>query len=134
MTLRELIDSEPANAARTDAQVFAWVLELAPAFKDVSWLNLSMWVAENDLRPTLLASASTGTAARATGAQFILDTIASGQPLYTSDARVRAVLLKAIAAGAARDALVALAATQAPRYEAAGLNKPLLGDVIAARK
>lgn len=132
-TLAEVIALEPLNAQRTDAQVLSWILEPVSSFKDISWLDLSMWVSDYDLRPTLVASASTGTASRATGAQFILDTIASGQPLYTSDARVRGVVSKAIAPGTARDALIAMAATTVPRHEKHELPRPLLGDVIAAR-
>lgn len=132
-TLAEIILTEPLNAQRSSEEILVWLSEPVQAYKDISWLDLSMWVADYDLRPTLVTSATTGTATRATGAQFILDTIASGQPLYTSDARVRAVVAKAVAAGTARDALIALATTQVSRYEAHNLSKPILGDVVATK-
>lgn len=118
MTLEELINSDRANAGRTDAERLAWLNEAVSVFVDVSWLDLGMWVAQHNLRPSLItaATATGGTAAIRTAAQHILDCIAAGQPLYASDERVREVIGTAMPAGDARDDLVAMATTLIPRW------------------
>lgn len=116
MTLAELIASEPANAGRTDAEVLAWLNGTVPVFRDVSWLDLSMWIAENDLRQVIASRVGDADAATSTAAQHIVDCIVAGQPLAASDFRVRTTIAKAMPAGAARDALLALATTQTTRW------------------
>jgi len=122
ITLTELIASEPANAARSDAQVLAWLTASVDTFVDVSWLDLSMWIAENDLRKTIASRVGGTDAAVSTAAQHIVDCIAAGQPLAASDARVRTTIAKAMPAGAARNALLALATKSVKRWE---LSKPI---------
>lgn len=135
MTLKELIDSEAANATRTDAEVLAWLNESVTAYVDIAWLDLGMWVAKHNLRPSLItaATATGGTAALRTAAQHILDCIAAGQPLYASDERVREVIGTAMPAGAARDDLVAMATTQKTRWAASEISDPTLGHIEALR-
>lgn len=116
MTLAELINSEPLNAARTDAEVLAWLNESVNTFMDVGWLDLCMWVAQHAYRPTLVTAASIGTDAQKTAAQHVLDCIAAGQPLSASDSRVRAVVASAIPAGQPRTDLLALATKTMTRW------------------
>ena len=116
MTLAELIATMPNEGAASDAEVLAWLDGDVTVYVDVNWLDLSMWVAGNGYRPTLIAAAASGTDARKTAAQHILDCISAGQPLYASDARVRTALAAAIPAGAARDALLALASETKSRW------------------
>ena len=120
MTLRTYLDANrPAWRDDTDADVLAWLLADVTVYVDVSWLDLSMWVAQYNLRPALKAAATSGTDAQQTAAQHILDCIAAGQPLYGSDSRVRTAIASAIPAGAARAALIAMATSSAPRWHAA---------------
>lgn len=120
MTLAELVATEPLNASRTDQQVLDWCNELVADWQDVSWLDLSMWVAGADLRPALNTAVSSGTDAQKTAAQHLLDCLAAGQPLYATDARVRSTISKAVS-GQVRTDLITLATTQVPRWSQAGV-------------
>lgn len=133
VALKTLIDSEPLNAARNDAEVLAWLNESVSTFKDVEWIDFSMWISEFDLRSQIENAITSGTDAARTAATFFVDTLRAGQPLYSSRADVRTTIAKGIPAGAARDALVALATTSVSRAQAAGFSTPTLGHVERAR-
>ena len=133
MTLAELIASDVENATRTDAEVLTWLNAAVTSHIDISWLDLSMWMATYDLRPSLIASATTGTDQLRTAAQHLLDCITAGQPLYASDARVRTTISAAIPAGTARTALVDMGRTQKARWADAGIGEVTLGQIEALR-
>lgn len=136
MSLKTYLDTNrPTWREESDADVLAWLEESVTTYVDISWLDLSMWVAKHNLRPSLISAAAStgGTAALRTAAQHILDCITADQPLYASDERVRTVIGTAMPDGAARDDLVAMATTQVPRYRLAGLSQVLIGDIGVAR-
>lgn len=116
MTLKDLIDSDPANSSRTDQQVLAWLTAEVNTWVDVSWLDLSMWIGGNDLRPTLVNKISSGTNAEKTAAQHLIDCLVAGQPLSSSDSRVRAVIAKAIPDSPVRDELLSMATASVQRW------------------
>lgn len=135
-TLSTYLDTHrPGWREESDADVLAWLEESVTTYVDISWLDLGMWVAKHNLRPSLVtaATATGGTAALRTTAQHILDCITAGQSLYASDERVRTVIGTAMPDGPAREDLVAMATTQMPRYRLAGLSQVLIGDIGVAR-
>ena len=135
MTLAELIASDAQNATRTNDEVLAWLSALTETVHlDISWLDLSMWMQQHDMRPSLITSATTGTDRQRTAAQHLLDCIAAGQPLYSSDSRVRATISAAIPAGAARTALVDMGRQTLPRCTRAGYPSVTLADVMEVRR
>jgi len=46
--LKVVIDSEPDNAARTDAEVLTWGKETVDVFYDVTWEDFALWAARHD--------------------------------------------------------------------------------------
>lgn len=130
--LKAVIDAEPANATRTPAQILAWLHESVTAYQDVQWLDFQMWMSEYALRPTVESRIATGNDAQKTGARFMVDTIDSGQPLFSSDVRVRSVLAQALPGGDARTALLALATTTAPRWQVEGVFEGIVTEAHVA--
>ena len=49
MSLKELIDSEPLNAARTDQQVLDWLNETVTVKKGITYQDLIVWASENQI-------------------------------------------------------------------------------------
>lgn len=49
MTLKELIDSEPLNAGRTDQQVLDWLEENITQAEPISYTDLVVWASENQV-------------------------------------------------------------------------------------
>ena len=136
-TLRELIDSEPANAGRTDAEVLAWLLEPVTLYVDIEWIDLVLWPHANGLTRAVMQSAATsGTTANQTAAQHLLDCINAGQPLAASRADIRALIIASSLPTSAKNALAALATSSAERWRTggiAGISEMTLGKVEAAR-
>lgn len=111
--------------------VVAWTHETVSVWVDIPWLDFQMWVASFDLRPTITGLISTGTAAQKTAAQYFLDVLMSGQVVSASDARVRAVVDKALPNGAARTALLELASNPVEHWAVMGWRTDY-DDVIRA--
>lgn len=133
-SLRALIDGEAQNAGRTDLEVLVWLHESVQRWIDVPWLEIQMWLtAQGITRADLITAAGAGTPANRTAAQYILDTISAGMPLYASDERVRSVVAASALSTGAKNALVALAQQMVPRYTLAWSSEPGLGDVANAR-
>lgn len=133
-TLKVLIDAEPTNAARSDAEVLGWLQESVGTWQDIPWLDVAMWlVAQGIDRATLTTQATTGTAANKTAAQYVLDVITAGQPLQATDQRVRDTITASGLTAPQKAALVALATISAPRYRTAGWDGVSLQIVNTAR-
>lgn len=48
-TLKEVIDSDPANAAKTDQQVVDWLNELIVVQYDITFQDLIVWASEEQI-------------------------------------------------------------------------------------
>lgn len=136
--LKTLIDSEPLNAARSDADVLAWLNETQTVQGDVSWTDYMLWLSETSGVVKLRTAAASGSAdAIKNAGELALIVAQSGQPLFVSRADVRASLAPLISGGVfsagERDSLLAKGALTPTRWEVAGLPIGNLGDVIHAR-
>lgn len=114
--------NRPSWRAEPIADLVTWSRMTTIVYLDIPWLDVQMWCGEFDLRPTIAGLVSTGTAAQKTAAQYVLDVLTSGQELAASDLRVRAVIDKALPAGAARTALLALSQRTVSHWQAMGLH------------
>jgi hypothetical protein len=134
MDLKTLIDSEPANAGRTDQEVLDWLNETESVWVDVSWASYAKWMAKNALSSDFEDEATNGTGAAKAGAQFALMIVNAGQDLPASDADVRSAMVAITAvSGAAETELVALTQEDQPRWQANGISRPKFGHVQLAR-
>lgn len=134
MTLADLIASDPDNAARSDAEVLAWLRELVQDFVNVDWQTFYEWRHVEGITSTQLQTAAAGTGATATAAQYFLDLTAAGQELATSRPAVRTLIMESDLPAAKRATLQALATVSVPRWRQAGVSfEPNLGDVEQVR-
>jgi len=134
MTLKELIDSEPANAGRTDQEVLDWLFETQSVFVDVPWASYAKWMAKNGLASAFEDEAANGNGAAKAGAQFALMVVNAGQDLPASDSDVRSALAAtSTVSGSVQAELVAMAQEDQPRWQASGTVNPTMGKVIRAR-
>lgn len=137
--LKIKIDSEPANAARTDQEVLDWLGELeAGPFIDVPAEVYFSWSAKYKLPGRYYATANTTPASNLQSAALMLYTAwVQNVGLLLSDADVRTHLADAvpsIVSIAARDELLQVARPDVPRWQNASWDRaPILGDVVAAR-
>jgi hypothetical protein len=131
IVLKALMDSDPANAGKTDADVHAWLLEPDPnpRYQDVEWLDYMVWLGDVDGMERLDAAISAGSSSEETkGASRLALTIAqAGQDLALSDARVRSLLAKVVPSvftTAERDQLLAMGTVEtATRWASAGVER-----------
>lgn len=133
MTLKELIDSEPANASRTAQEVFDWLNEDSDAYHETMInarsLMANLGATEGATILEKLEAASAGNAAVKWALSFMtdggldvgntetrnmLDTLATASVLTTDEA----------------SSVKGLATTKT-RWEKEGLSKPKLGHVEA---
>lgn len=49
MTLKELIDSEPLNAGRTDQQVLDWLKESVTVETEINYIDFVVWASQNQI-------------------------------------------------------------------------------------
>lgn len=137
--LKAKIDSEPANAQRTDAEVLDWLRELeAGPFVDVPPEVYFDWSAKYKLPGRYYATANTVPASNLQSAALMLHTAwVQNAGLQLSSLNVRAHLgdaVPSIISIAARDELLEVARPDVPRWvNAAWEFEPILGDVVAAR-
>ncbi len=139
--LKTLIDSDPANAGKTDAEVLTWVLDTdpSPPFNDVEWRDYLVWLGEVDGLEKLEAAIADGGATQATkaGARLALVIANSGEPLLLSDSRVRSLLAKVVPSvftAAERNTLLAASQGTPTRWEVAGLGRaPVESHIAVAR-
>jgi hypothetical protein len=131
--LKTLIDSEPLNADKTDAEVETWVNELVPTDVDVSWTDLTVWATTHDTINKLEAAKSTGTPDKRKLANGALLLINTGRDLSSSRPDVKALVgaMGAILDPDELTALTALTTAQKPRRGA--LRAPRHGEVAKAR-
>ncbi|MBX9607274.1 MAG: hypothetical protein K2Y51_13700 [Gammaproteobacteria bacterium] len=140
MTLKELIDSEPANAKRTDDEVLTWACEDVDKLVPLDSRKLLRWGGAGG-RLARLEDAAANTElpveVRAVARAAVLVVSREDTTLELDDpnheALVDALVLAGVLTAADKSELIAMATKRVPRYEAAGLNRPLLGDIKAAR-
>ena len=90
--LKAVIDTEPANAARTDAEVLAWLKESVTVWSDVSWEQFALWASRYDgIRKleTAKAGVDAGVATAAATGLIVLD---AGKDLLLSISEVRSMM------------------------------------------
>lgn len=137
--LRQLIDSDPANAARTDAEVLAWlttpsITKAMPyeATTRTLMADLGPALADSILKKLEAAAASNSVVARALK---LLDPAQGGLDLAhaATRAQLQALVSAGVLAQSDYDALVALSDRTVSPAEDVGLSAVRLGDVIEAR-
>ncbi len=140
MTLRELIDSDPANAQRTDEEVLAWVHEDVDTLVPLDSRKLLRWGGAGGRLARLedaAANAELPVEVRAVARAAVLVVSREDTQLELADPNHEALVDALVASGVLtvedKAQMIAMATKPAPRYEAAGLNRPLLGDIAAAR-
>ncbi len=127
VNLTTLINSEPTNAAKSDAEVLTWLREGVVVPKDVPWLDLLLWLSDTDgLRKLKDAEEKTQNSAAIRNAAGLLLVVAqAGQPLSLSLTAVRQALVPLIGpvfTTAQKDALLALSDKTVERWT---LSAPL---------
>ncbi len=149
--LKALIDSEPANAGRTDAQVLAWCDELTRDMqRDISGADFNEWLSSG-LRRLKLKQAESGldesgapltsfpgqiTLNQVKNAALIAGDIAEtglGIELSRAGAASGLAPLRAIFTQAEIDELRDFGRSQVQRWQSADVPRPRLGDITAAR-
>ena len=138
--LKAAIDAEPANAARSDEDVAAWLIEEVSHINTISTKKLMGWAATDDILRNL------DTAADDSGQSNTMRGIARGmaaimrgrEELDIGDAETQQLLGVAVSGGlitqAHRDDLEARATMTLARWNAEGLpSRPRTADVTAAR-
>jgi len=141
MDLKTLIDSEPANATRTDQQVLDWLLAPVTVQRDATNGDVLTWAAGNDMIKRLRDYAAGASAAERGLANAALVRIDAGLGLSLTDAKVQSLLSNMVALGmmtqVEADDLNAQAQEQAPRWQAQPLSdvrhEPTVHEVGVAR-
>jgi len=150
MNLRDLILTMPGYVDATnptDAAVLTWLNAAVTIWVDVPWLEYAIWLdsvdgyalledAKAGILPSDIPPAATATKRQRAAAGLALAIVNAGQDLAASRTEVRASMGKLIPdvfTTPARDALLALAQQDVPRWEANGLRLPRLDHVRVAR-
>ena len=140
--LKELIDSEPANAGKTDVDVHTWVLEddPAPDWIDIPAHEFRMWLGENNgaLRLETEKANGANTDQTRNACALSLAMINSSEDIFTSEQRVRQVLnqlVPEVFTGAEAQVLLDVARPAQKRWEKIGgiAYEPLLTHITTAR-
>ena len=129
-TLKELIDSEPLNAARTDQEVLDWCNELQTIWIDVPWLEYAIWLSGIDGVGRLEDNKDHATLAVRSACQMGLAVLNGGQPLSLTRSEVRTGMNKLVTdvfTAAERDTLLAVGQKQVNRLVEAGVNTKNFG-------
>jgi hypothetical protein len=131
-TLKELIDSEPANAARTDQEVFDWCNELVSVVGSIASLSLIAWAAANGRFSAITAGTNHSDAGLASVAEAALVTIKRQDASLDMSDSTHEDLVDILVAGGVlsstdKDELVALATTLVDRVTNAGVSRKNLG-------
>ena len=133
--LRDFIDSEPANASKTDVEVMDWLNESVTSYQDVDWQDFAIWMSLYGLFDTFETEAANtdNTPAGRSACRFCLAVVAAGKDLPTADDNVRNALgnlrTDNIISVAERDAIVAHAQISVPRWQEEGITRPKLHHV-----
>ncbi len=119
--LKTLIDSEPLNAAKTDAEVLTWLNEDVTSYADVPWLDYAIWLSGNGGVSKMQNEVNNASQEIANGCQLGLAILNAGQPLSLSRTEVRTDLGVLVGAGKPfttdeRDALLAVSAEAKARW------------------
>jgi hypothetical protein len=137
-TLKELIDSEPANAARTDQEVFDWCNETVSVVGSIASRSLIAWAAANGRLAAITAGTSHSDAGLASVAGAALVTINREDASLDMSDSTHEDLVDILVAGGVlsstdKDDLVALATTQVRRDVSKGLPVSRLSDIFKVR-
>lgn len=131
MSLRDLILSDPANAARTDAEVLAWLHETvtAPDPTRVTTTTVMARLSPQDAG-TVFGTLATLAPSNPLVAEALIQLRGEGLDLSHANARA---MIDALFSEPLRATLKALGERQVPRYTLAGYTGIGLGDVTQAR-
>jgi len=129
--LKALIDTDPANATKTDAQVISWLKEVdpSPSFRSVPWLDLALWIATVDGMQRIddAANDATKKVGVRSAARLLASIVNAGQDLPLDDIRARTALGKLtpdVFTGAEVVSLNNISKGAPRRVNAAGLTWP----------
>lgn len=136
-TLKTLIDSEPANAAKSDADVLTWLDETVTIQNDATHGEVLEWCAANDII-NIMETHSEGTDATKRGlADAALTLVRSGGELHLTKSSVQTLLGSMVALSMITqtnsDDLYALAQEAKTRWANVGLTQPIESHVNVAR-
>jgi len=100
-TLKELIDSEPANTSRTNQEVLDWCNELQAIWIDIPSLEFRIWLDSVDGMDKLtVTSIDAGATQEVRSAAILaLSIVDSGEPLSFTRSEVRASVAKLAGTG-----------------------------------
>jgi hypothetical protein len=138
-TLKELIDSEPANAARTDQEVFDWLNEFVSVVGSIASRSLIAWAAASGRLAAITAGTNHADAGLASVASAALLTIERTDTSLDMSDSTHVALVDILVAGEVlsstdKGELVALATTQVVRWtQADGVTHRTVGAIQAAR-
>jgi hypothetical protein len=130
--LKELIDSEPANAARTDQEVFDWLNEFVSVVGSIASRSLIAWAASNGRLAAITAGTNHADAGLASVASAALLTIEREDTSLDMSDSTHVALVDILVAGGVlsstdKDELVALSTTLVDRVTNAGVSRKNLG-------
>ena len=136
MDLKSFIDSEPLNADRTNEAVYAWAVEPVSTLSHITQGQLLGWTVSVDAITRLEAAMLVAeTRAIAKAAMRVVDRTTGLDLADTSAQQMLAAMVSlSMFTQGEIDALNAIGTVQMPRWRGAGVNKPILGDIIAARR
>lgn len=138
--LKDLIDSDPGNATRTDEQVLAWLYSPVPVFVDIQVSDIAGTVEQRQIYPSIETGAATNSSSAS-----LLRIVSVGSPIQTlryADETKRisidALLADTVASGtltqADADAILALGVDEVTVWRDGDIiENPAIGDVTTAR-
>lgn len=128
--LKYAIDSEPANAGRTDAEVLTWLKESVYVYSDVPWESFALWTARyNGVIKMEAAKSSGGTVDIKRAAATGLLVLTAGKDLKLSILEVRELMGNLVPntfSVAEKDDLIAFSKSTVQRLESYGF--PTIDD------
>lgn len=123
--LRTLIDTEPLNAGRTDAERLAWLKDSVTVWGDVTWQSLSLWASRHDGIAKLKTATSDADLNIRRAADYVYLVLQAGQSLQLSSSEVRALVVNLVSGAvftvAEKDDLLTFSQSSVSRYESEGL-------------
>jgi hypothetical protein len=137
-SIKILIDSDPANAAKTDQQVLDWLHADATINKPINSRQLLRWSASNNRLVNINSAISTGQVEIRSVAQAAMLMVSRPDTELDLDDSGHIGLLDVLVSASVidstdKDDLVTLAETTVKRYTTINIGRPKLGDVVAAR-
>ena len=128
--LKTVIDAEPANAARTDAEVLDWFKDAVDVYSNVIWERFALWASRYNgiiKFETAKSSGSTDDVKRAASIGLLI--LEAGKDLSLSVAEIRALmgnLVPAVFTVAEKDDLLDFSKSNVERWIDEGFRR--MGD------